>query len=152
MSAFLDGNGQLSVEATFYTQELIMKKVACKQALRGDLVVGREKEGELATTFLKFEYLHRNSQCEMLIGRYDISKTFFNSCSFPLCADWQQSDSSFDGEPQGNWGWNSNSRDVVAINSPSFSRPAARACSQAMKKEPLLAGLNIGSKKFNLDL
>ena len=35
-----------------------MKKVACEQALRGDLVVGREKEGELATTFLEFEYLH----------------------------------------------------------------------------------------------
>ena len=37
------------------------------------------------------------------------------------------------GEPQGNWRWNSNSRDVVA-SSPSFSRPAARApwraCSQ----------------------
>ena len=58
MSAFQDGNGLLSVEATFCTQELIMKKVACEQALRGDLVVGREKEGELATTFLEFEYLH----------------------------------------------------------------------------------------------
>ena len=33
-----------------------MKKVACKQA--GDLAVGWEKEGELATTFLEFEYLH----------------------------------------------------------------------------------------------
>lgn len=56
LSAFLDGNGLLSVEATFCTQELIMKKVACKQA--GDLAVGWEKEGELATTFLEFEYLH----------------------------------------------------------------------------------------------
>ena len=56
LSAFLDGNGQLSVEATFCRQELIKKKVACKQA--GDLAVGWEKEGELATTFLKFEYLH----------------------------------------------------------------------------------------------
>ena len=58
LSVFLGGNGQLSVEATFCRQELIMKKVACEQALRGDLVVGWEKEGELATTFLKFEYLH----------------------------------------------------------------------------------------------
>ena len=37
-------------------------------------------------------------------------------------------------EPQGNWSWNSNSRDVVA-SSPSFSCPATqapqRACSQA---------------------
>ena len=73
LSAFLDRNGQLSVEATFCTQELIMKKVACEQALRGDLVVGREKEGEFATTSLEFEYLHRKSRCEMLIGRDDIS-------------------------------------------------------------------------------
>ena len=32
---------------------------------------GREKE--LATTSLEFEYLHRKSQCEMLIGGDDIS-------------------------------------------------------------------------------
>jgi len=31
------------------------------------------KEGELATTFLEFEYLHGKSQCEMLIGGDDIS-------------------------------------------------------------------------------
>ena len=48
-------------------------KVACKQALRGALVAGREKEGELATTSLEFEYLHRKSRCEMLIGGDDIS-------------------------------------------------------------------------------
>ena len=46
-----------------------------------------------------------------------------------------KSDSSVDGEPQGNWRWNSNSRDAVA-SSPSFSRPAARAprraCSQVI--------------------
>ena len=35
--------------------------------------MGREKEGELATTFQEFEYLHRKSQCEMLIGGDDIS-------------------------------------------------------------------------------
>lgn len=58
LSAFLDGNGQLSVEATFCTQELIMKKVACKQAFRGDLAVGQEKEEELTTTSLEFEYLN----------------------------------------------------------------------------------------------
>ena len=54
--------------------------------------------------------------------------------SFPLRADWRESDSSVDGEPQGNWRWNLNSRDVVA-SSPSVSRLAARAprraCSQA---------------------
>ena len=43
---------------------------------------------------------------------------FFNVClqsrSFPLRADWRKSDSSVDGEPQGNCSWNSNCRDVVA--------------------------------------
>ena len=32
-----------------------------------------QKEGELATTSLEFEYLHRKSLCEMLIGGDDIS-------------------------------------------------------------------------------
>ena len=35
--------------------------------------MGREKEGDLATTSLEFEYLHRKSRCEMLIGGNDIS-------------------------------------------------------------------------------
>ena len=40
-------------------------------------------------------------------------------------AGWRKSDRSIDGEPQGNWRWNSNSRDIVAY-SPSFfpSKPA----------------------------
>ena len=46
---------------------------ACEQAHRGALVAGPEKEGELATTSLEFEYLHRKSRCEMLIGEDDIS-------------------------------------------------------------------------------
>ena len=81
----------------------------------------------------------------MLIGRDDISSeviylslVFLNVClhlrSFPLRADWWKSDHSVDGEPQGNWRWNSNSTDVTARSS-SFSHPAARvlwrACSQA---------------------
>ena len=36
--------------------------VACEQGLRGALAAGREKEGELATTSLEFEYLHRKSR------------------------------------------------------------------------------------------
>ena len=48
-------------------------ELACEQALRGALVAGREKEGELATRSLEFEYLHRKSRCEMLIGGDDIS-------------------------------------------------------------------------------
>ena len=51
----------------------IEKRLACEQALRGALAAGREKEGELATTSLEFEYLHRESRCEMLIGGDDIS-------------------------------------------------------------------------------
>ena len=47
--------------------------VACEQGLPGALAAGREKEGELATTSLEFEYLHRKSRCEMLIGGDDIS-------------------------------------------------------------------------------
>ena len=49
------------------------RTLACEQALRGALAAGREKEGELATTSLKFEYLYRKGRCEMLIGGDDIS-------------------------------------------------------------------------------
>ena len=38
---------------------------------------GREKEGELATTSLKFEYLRRRSRCQMLIGGDYISKLHY---------------------------------------------------------------------------
>ena len=114
------------------------KLLACEQALRGTLAAGQEKEGELATTSLEFEYLHWKSWCEMLMGGDDISNdviTFltcfsvfvyiFHTC-FYFRANWLRSDSSFSGEPQGNWRWKSDSRDVIA-SSPSFSRSAARA-------------------------
>ena len=39
----------------------------------GAVAAGREKEGELATMSLEFEYLHRKSPCEMLMGGDDIS-------------------------------------------------------------------------------
>ena len=55
------------------TQGLEGGEVACDQALRGALAAGREKEGDLATTSLEFEYPHRKSRCKMLIGGYDIS-------------------------------------------------------------------------------
>ena len=32
--------------------------IVCEQAFRGALVVGQEKEGQLATMSLEFEYLH----------------------------------------------------------------------------------------------
>jgi len=47
--------------------------ITCEQALRGAPEAGREKKGELATTYLEFEYLHPKSRCEMLIGGDDIS-------------------------------------------------------------------------------
>ena len=37
------------------------------------MLAGREKAEKLATTSLEFEYLHRKSRCEMLIGGDDIS-------------------------------------------------------------------------------
>ena len=125
-------------------QLIVEANVACEQALRGALAARREKEGELATTSLEFEYLHQKSRCEILIGGDDISNDvitpgtcfsmFLHSRSFLLLGDWRKSDSSVDGEPQGNRRWNSNTRDVVA-SSPTFSRPTAstprRACSQA---------------------
>ena len=121
--------------------------IACEQAVRGALAVGREKEGELAITSLEFEYLHWKSRCEMLIGGDDISNdviTLGTYCSIfvSICAlstsHWlvlRGIDSSVDGEPQRNWRWNSNSRDVVA-SPPSFFHPTTkapwRACLQAI--------------------
>ena len=47
--------------------------ITCKEALQVALTVGREKEGEFATTSLEFEYLFGKSQYEMLTGGDDIS-------------------------------------------------------------------------------
>ena len=88
---------------------------------------GRDKEGEFSTTSLEFEYLHRRTRCEMLIGKDEISNdvitpgTCFSMFAY-IRADWRKSDSSVEGKPQGNWRWNSNSRDVV-VCSPSFPTP-----------------------------
>ena len=103
--------------------------LAYEQALRGALVAWREKERELATTSPEFEYLHRKSRCEMLLGEDDISGTCFSMFVY-ICADWWKSDNSVDGESQGKGRWNSNSRDIVA-SSPSFSYPAARVPQRA---------------------
>ena len=56
------------------TIQLILEaNLVCEQALRGALVAGWGKEGELVTTSLEFEYLHQKSRCQMLIGGDDIS-------------------------------------------------------------------------------
>ena len=53
-----------------------MTGITCEQVLWGTLEAGREKEGELATTSLEFEYLHQKSRCEMLIAGDDICYDF----------------------------------------------------------------------------
>ena len=53
--------------------ECISIIVVSEQALWGTLVAGKEKEGELATMSLEFEYLDGKSRCKMLSGRNDIS-------------------------------------------------------------------------------
>jgi len=110
------------------------------------MAVGREKEGKLATTSLEFEYLHRKSRCEMLIGRDGISNVITLLTCFSMFVYIRTrfritliggNVTAQSTESRGNWRWNSNSRDVVAsfASSPSFSCPAARAhrraCSQA---------------------
>ena len=47
----------------------------------------REKEEELATTSLEFEYRHRKSRCEMLIGGDDISNDVIThgTCDLEFC-------------------------------------------------------------------
>ena len=76
--------------------------LACEQALRGTLAAGREKEGELATTSLEFEYcIEKVNACKVLIGGDDISNDIITLCTcfsalvshlFQLCGDWQKSD------------------------------------------------------------
>ena len=116
--------------------------------------MGQEQEQELATKSLEIEYLHRKSLCEMLIGGDDISiwhhypwHIFFNVCIhsryFPLHTDWRKSDSSVDDEPQGNWRWNSISKNVVTSSPshpapPGWPRELARACLQARLLVPHL--------------
>ena len=105
----------------------------------------REKEGELATTYnsLEFEYLHRKSRCEMLIGRDDISNDVITlgTCfsifvyirvrfRFALIGGNLTAQST---GATGNWRWNSNFRSVVE-GSPTFSCPAARAPGELARK------------------
>ena len=52
-----------------------------KGTLKGALAAGREREGELATTSLEFEYLHRKSRCKMLIDGDDISNDVITLCT-----------------------------------------------------------------------
>ena len=112
--------------------------VACEQALLGALAAGQEKERELATITLEFEFLHRKSHCKMLIGGDDISNdiitlgTCFSMIFFHIRAHFRFAlmGGNLTAQSMGSH----SGRDVVA-SPPSFSRPAARApwraCSQA---------------------
>ena len=67
-----------------------------------------------------------------------LARVFQHLFTFALvstsCSDWRKSNSSVDREPQGNWRWNSNYRDVVA-SSPFLFPPR-----QQSAPESLLAG------------
>ena len=52
--------------------QLVTRSLDLRASSPGALA-GLEKEGELTTTSLEFEYLHRKSRCEMLIGGDGIS-------------------------------------------------------------------------------
>ena len=144
ISAALSGQGGLISRTVAsnrsYSQNGSVNILACEQAVRGALSAGREREGELATTFLEFEYLHRKSRCEMLIGGDDISNDVitlgtcfsmlfpfaFVSPSLWLAEIWK---CSVDGELQGNWRWNSNCK--LSFLYPPRRQDAPKSCSQA---------------------
>ena len=118
--------------------------LACKQALQGALVAGWEKEGELATTSLEFEF-HLQFPCgspstKMSDFRQsarrrnerECKQTLKNTCQGSWRHYWYRlRQSAFRIVFRCRY---SNSRDAVA-SSPSFSRPTARAppraCSHA---------------------
>ena len=133
----------LAVNWVCWAPELPLSLRGSSPGVGGALAAGREKEEELSTTSLEFEYRicieKVNAKCwlaemTLIMTSLPLVRVCLHSRSFSLPADWRKSDSSVDGEPQGNHRWNSNSRDVVA-SSPSFFRPVARtprrACSQA---------------------
>ena len=120
--------------------------VACEQALRCALAAVREKVGELATTFLDFEYLHRKRQCEMLIGGDDFgndvitlgtcfSMFVYIRARFRLALIGGNLTAQSTGSHRGIGGGIQIPERNVVESSSSFSRPAARAlrkaCSQA---------------------
>ena len=101
---------------------------ACEQTLQGGAGKGRRTCNYFSGIWISAsKKLMRNADWWRWQQHHSPWHVFLNVClhlrSFPRCLDWRKSDISVDGELQGNWIWNSNSRDVFA-SSPSFSRPA----------------------------
>ena len=114
-----------------------MHFLASEKVLRGALAAGREKEGEFATTSLEFEYLHRKSRCEELIGGDDVRNDVItlSTCfsifvyiryRFHLMLIGGNLTAHSTGSHRGIGGRIQIPETVVA-SSPSFSRPSARA-------------------------
>ena len=128
-----------------YPVDSVIQRLNLLASSRCVLGAGREKEGQLATTYnsLEFEYLHRKSQCEKLIGRDDISNdvitlgtcfsifVYIRVCfRFALIGGNLTAQST---GATGNWMWNSNFRGVVE-GSPSVCRLAARASGELARR------------------
>ena len=144
ISAALSGQGGLISRTVAsnrsYSQNGSVNILACEQAVRGALSAGREREGELATTFLEFEYLHRKSRCEMLIGGDDISNDvitlgtcfsmLFTFAFVTLRSDWRKSENAQStGSCRGIGGG------IQIASCPSFTRPAARMPPRAARRQ-----------------
>ena len=104
------------------------------------MAAGWEKEGEFATTSLEFEYLHRKSRCEDLIGGDDVITlgTCFSIfvCirdRFRLVLIGGNLTAQSTGSHRGTGGGIQIPETVVAI-SPSFSCPSARAPQRARRR------------------
>ena len=111
-----------------------------EQALWGALAAGRKWEGELAATSLEFEYLHRKSRCEDLIGGDDV--IILGTCfsifvcirdRFRLVLIGGNLTAQSTGSHRGTGGGIRIPEAVVAI-SPSFSCPSARAPKRARRR------------------
>ena len=125
-----------------------LKRLACKQSLRGALAGGREEEGELRLWNLSIYIEKADAKCllaEMTLVMTSLLLARVFQCLFTfvlvsasrwLEEIWQLSRRGAKRQLE----VNSNSRDVVA-SSPTFSRPSAgvprRACSQAIKVSSL---------------
>ena len=134
--------GQEAVILTFTLNFFVNVTLHSEGKLSGALW----RQGGKRKLSLQLRLCIKKSGWEMLIGGDDISndvvtpwQMLFNVClylpSFPFRHDWRKSDSSVDGEPQGNWRWNSNSRGLISSKCPLLFPPRRQNA-----PESLLAG------------